>query len=252
MAYAEVVLGKSVDWRTIRKSPHVTLPTEMEIPRAPLSSNPFGGLPTAKNMKKGPSNEDYVWSNSSGDDEDNMQAGPEESNIVHPQEEVCEQNVPGLAVLEEEEKFGGGALYLEPMIEAQPYPLASRSPDSLMYLEDISCNEAEDVEPKSAILVNEREGLKNRLEELLVEFDKKCQACEELKEDIAAQDPRSVEVRNVLQELERTQIRIGNQHAQIDKLEDFFVQFSMEQGGSSSTTSQSSGTLKCISKAAEP
>ena len=62
MVYAEIILHKEVDWRTLKRSPQVTKPTEQDIPRAPFpSANPREGLTTAKNWKDGLADEKIVW-----------------------------------------------------------------------------------------------------------------------------------------------------------------------------------------------
>lgn len=61
MVYAEVILKKKVDWRTIKKSTQVTKPTEADIPRAPPSETPRYGLSPARGVKPGPTDEEYDW-----------------------------------------------------------------------------------------------------------------------------------------------------------------------------------------------
>jgi hypothetical protein len=63
MVYAEIILQKVVDWRTIKKTPQITKPTVQDIPRAPFpSANPRDGLTTAKGTKdNGQADEDVVW-----------------------------------------------------------------------------------------------------------------------------------------------------------------------------------------------
>ena len=84
MVYAEVILHKVVDWRTIKASPSIFMPTEQDIPRERMF--PRGGL--GRKISQKPSEAEYQTDESDPDsDSDGTREGrPRGRPIVHPPE----------------------------------------------------------------------------------------------------------------------------------------------------------------------
>lgn len=79
MVYAEIILEREVDWRTLKKSPQTIKPTQPNIPRAPYpAANPREGLTTPRGYKRGIPDEDIVWSDSEEERTERQEVDEEE------------------------------------------------------------------------------------------------------------------------------------------------------------------------------
>ena len=261
MVYAELKLGRTVDWRTMKASKKITIPTDKDIPRAGPSNNPRDGLGPRKNIKDAVADEDYSWSSSS------IQDGSDEEVPLEPMDKMEETPAEeSLALVAPTEGNVGDsvAMYVEPLVAVTPVQFSHAPVDEVLQhvharmrenVEDRLDGEVmteKTVEPHLMRLPLPRQELdvlpedsirrtkksyKADLKMLLQELEEKDRDCKMLKDqmgdEIECDDVHTLEAL-----IESGQMRLSVQKKEMEELEEFYLKFKKGLDGGSSSTAK--------------
>ena len=275
MVYAELELEQTVDWRSMKASKKLFIPTDKDIPRAGLGNNPRDGLGPRKHIIEGVADEDFEWSSSdnSMEEKDSDPGSPmaattfsENTALVvfeggnvredvamdvapisfmaprhdsYPRTDEVERHVYARLREIDEDDF-----YYEAEPEPTPQLMLKPSEDEVDdWIPEVQTRgEPEDFVYNDRSTKSMKKHLKKKLKDLRVQIEEKNEECQILLDrttvDIETDDMHS------LQELIDVGLnRLAVQHEEMAKLEDFYVNFNKGQdGGSSSNPKQSRKT----------
>lgn len=268
MVYAELQLERTVDWRSMKASKKLSIPTAKDIPRANLSNNPRDGLGPKKHIIEGVPDEDYQWSSSDDSMEEDFSdpgtpmaeatfsentalvvfeggdvamdvtplASMEPGHVSHPEIDEVQRHVNACLREMAEDDF-----YFEPEPQSSPLLMLKQYEDEV----DDWIPEVQNQREPEDFVYNDRSSTKSmkkyykaQLKDVLAQIEGvklECQILQDrITDDIETNDVRSLE------DLIDVGInRLAVQQDEMVKLEDFYLNFNKGQdGGSSSNPKQ--------------
>ena len=279
MVYAEVVLSRRVDWRTIKGTKIAnTIPTK-DIPTAGPAGDPWAGLGKRKHIKPGVPDAEFEWSDHSSsigsddvdeevplDNKDTMQeewrrasqsqaiyvtplavveptwGPPVEKDEVWENMRKCLQEIEDdmvCAPYEMEDKVDPPLSFMAlpqepfmPELYEEPFmPELYEEPLIPEFEEDIDA-----VAPQHTATQETKESYEAILKMLLTELEEKKNECEILR-NLAQEDVGDESVLSHQAEFHCLYSVLTKQHDEISEVEAFFLNFTHDEGGGSSSSS---------------